>query len=134
MEPGEALSSAESAAKNNVHVKFYSTDSSRFYVCHSLLYPSCSHFILGGTTVRIFRHGRRRQHLSFGISRRVLGSSSAELEIIFYDDARLRDVMQLETLSRTVCTDQCSRNYQINKGFNAICSDFLIFCNNFCKK
>lgn len=55
MEPGEALSSAESAAKNNVHVKFYSTDSSHFYVCHSLPYPSCSHFIPGGTTVRIFR-------------------------------------------------------------------------------
>lgn len=40
METGEALSSAESAAKNNVHVEFYSTDSSHFYVCLiSLPYP-----------------------------------------------------------------------------------------------
>lgn len=57
MEPREALSSAESAAKNNVHVESYSTDSSHFYVYHLLSCTLLSPFIPGGVTAEFFGVG-----------------------------------------------------------------------------
>jgi len=78
MELEEALSSAESATKNNVHVEFYSTDSSHFYVCHPSSVPP---YIPDGVTAEFF--GMEDSDNICHSRSRGSGSSSTEAEMIF---------------------------------------------------
>lgn len=99
METGEALSSAESAAKNNVHVEFYSTDSSHFYVCLISLpypFPCPPPYIPGGVTAEFFGMGDGDNICHSRSRGRVQDLRHQKPTTIFdfYDDARLRDAMQ----------------------------------------
>lgn len=119
------LSSAESAAKNNVHVELRATDSSHFYVClHTPAYPFS--MLLATSPFSSRRKwqpnfsvgGRRRQHSSFQISRSPPPDphqQNRETIFSFRDGVGLRCMNAVLELQRTLWWDLW-RKYDVSDG------------------